>query len=250
MFTFQARETELRQDRNVTSAIRGPLAVLLPGTGSDEVFVRSVFAGPAAFAGVEIRTPRPPAGEKVVVGLLTLLDELARTGPLLVGGISLGAHLAAEWAVRRPDRCAGLLLAMPAWHGEPGDAPASLAAKASADLVEREGLPRALELSVAGIAPWLADELTRAWTRHGDSLAASLRTAADHAAPTLRELAALDVPAGIAACRDDPVHPIAAARAWADALPRAAVRELTLDALGADRESLGRAVFDAWQSVR
>ncbi|MTD53985.1 alpha/beta hydrolase [Amycolatopsis sp. RM579] len=222
-----------------------PRAVLLPGTGSDEVFVRAVFAAPLADIGVEAVTPRPPAGEKLAVGFLTLLDELSADGPVLAGGVSFGAHLAAEWAVRNPDRCAGLLLALPAWHGKPGNAPASRAAKASADLVESQGLEKALALSVAGVPPWLAAELTRAWRRHGDGLAASLRVAADHPAPTLAELRALDVPAGIAACTDDPVHPLAAAREWASAMPRAAITETTLTALGADPASLGRAAVRA-----
>ncbi|GHF64909.1 pimeloyl-ACP methyl ester carboxylesterase [Amycolatopsis bartoniae] len=181
------------------------------------------------------------------MGFLTLLDSLAAETPLIVGGISFGAHLAAEWAVRNPDRCAGLLLALPAWHGEPAGAPASLAAKVSADLVEREGLEKALSLSVAGVAPWLAEELTRAWRRHGTGLAAGLRVAADRPAPTVDELRGLDIPVGIAACTDDPVHPMAVAREWAAALPRAVLRETTLTALGSDRESLGRAAVEAWR---
>lgn len=225
-------------------------AVLLPGTGSDEVFVRTVFAGPLAEIDLAAVTPRPPAGEKLAVGLLTLLDESAADGPIVAGGISFGAHLAAEWAVRNPDRCAGLVLALPAWHGAPDRAAASLAAKASADLLDREGIDRALALSVAGIEPWLADELDRAWRRHGEGLAASLRAAADRPAPTLDALRALDVPAGIAACTDDPLHPAGIAHAWADALPRAEVAETTLTELGADPTSLGRAAVRAWLSAR
>ena len=286
-------------------------AVLLPGTGSDETFVESVFAGPLAAAGVDALMPPPPAGAKLAVGFLTLLDSLADgagvpcghtpcvlwghsphtpTGSkppdrcvlwghsphtptggkppdrrvlwghsphaptggkppdplkLIVGGISFGAHLAAEWAVRNPDRCAGLLLALPAWHGSPDGAPASLAAKASADLVETQGIEAALSLSTAGVVPWLAAELTRSWRRHGDDLAVSLRVAANRAAPTLSALRRLAVPTGIAACVDDPVHPAGVAHAWAAALPRASVSETTLAALGADRASLGRAAVAA-----
>ncbi|WP_249467483.1 alpha/beta fold hydrolase [Amycolatopsis thermalba] len=223
-----------------------PAAVLLPGTGSDEVFVRSVFAGPLAAFGMRTVAPPPPRGAAVTAGLLTSLDEAAADGPVLAGGVSLGAHLAAEWAVRNPGKCAGLLLAMPAWCGHPGEAPASLAARASADLVDAHGLDEALRLATAGVAPWLGAELTRAWRRHGDGLAASLRVAAAHPAPTLEALAELDIPVGIAACTDDPVHPAAVAHAWAKALPRAVVRETTLAALGADRESLGRAALLAW----
>jgi pimeloyl-ACP methyl ester carboxylesterase len=227
-------------------------AVLLPGTGSDEVFVRAVFAAPLAAAGVELLAPRPPAGAGLAVGLLTVLDSAAAAHdwPLLVGGISFGAHLAVEWAVHNPGRCAGLLLALPAWHGLPGAAPASRAAMASADLVEREGIEAALRLSIAGVAPWLADELSRSWRRHGTALPASLRAAGERPGPTLDDLGKLDIPTGIAACTDDPVHPAEVARAWAAALPRASVHETTLDALGTDRATLGRAAVAAWQLSR
>lgn len=231
----------------MTSAMPKRAAVLLPGTGSDEVLVRSVFAGPLAAAGVELIAPPPPRGAAVVKGCLELLDEAAATapGPILTGGISLGAQLGTEWALRNPGRCAGVLAALPAWNGEPHDAPAAVAARHSADLVARAGLDVALATSIEGVAPWLAAELTRAWRRHGNDLADSLRAAADHPAPRLARLAALTVPVGIAACTDDPVHPVAVARAWQEALPRAGLCETTLEEFGADREALGRAAVQA-----
>jgi pimeloyl-ACP methyl ester carboxylesterase len=246
------RETGLREDRNVISAIPTPTAVLLPGTGSDEVFIRAVFARPLAALGVALIAPAPPSGRELKVGYLAALDAVAAEvgAPILVGGISFGAHLAAEWAVRNPGRCGGLLAALPAWNGFPGQAPASRAAKLSADLVARDGLEPALATSVDGVPRWLADELSRAWRRHGDSLADSLRVAADRPAPDLDELSRLDVPTGIAACVDDPIHPAEVAHAWARALPRASVCETTLAALGADRESLGRATVLAWLRTR
>jgi len=231
----------------VTSAIPPTTAVVLPGTGSDEVFVRRVFEGPLRALGVPLLAPPPPPGDRLADGYLTELDRLAaERGPLLVGGISFGAHLSAEWAVRNPGRCTGLLAALPAWNGPAGEAPASLAARLSADLVAENGVDGALAKSSDGVPEWLSEELGRAWRRHGDGLAASLRTAASHPAPGLEELKGLDVPAGIGACVDDPIHPAEVARAWAAALPRAEVGESTLTALGADRESLGRATVLAW----
>jgi pimeloyl-ACP methyl ester carboxylesterase len=226
-----------------------PRVVLLPGTGSDEIFVRGAFAGPLSGVGAETITPPTPAGSRLVSGYLRVLDAMAsapQARPLLVGGVSFGAHLAARWALRNPQRCAGLLLALPAWSGRPGTAPASLAARASAGLVESHGLETALRLSTAGVAPWLAAELTRSWRRHGAGLAASLRVAARSPAPELEALRRLHIPVGIAACVDDPVHPAEVAHAWAAALPRASVTETTLAALGEDRESLGRATVLAW----
>lgn len=227
------------------------LAVLLPGTGSDDVFVRTVFEGPLAALGVEVVAPRLPRGADVVTGYLGLLDEVAdrSDGPVLVGGISLGAHLATEWALRAGRRCAGVLAALPAWHGAPGDAPAAVAARHTADTLSARGLEGALATATAGIAPWLAAELDRAWRRQGAGLEGGLRTAAAHPGPELAELATLDVPVGIAACTDDPVHPVWVARAWAAALPKAALRETTLDAFGADREALGRTAVQAWKVV-
>jgi pimeloyl-ACP methyl ester carboxylesterase len=230
----------------------GP-AVLLPGTGSDEVFVRSAFARPLADLGVPLVAPAPVPGPDLVAHHLAALDDAwaAAGTPVLAGGISLGAHVAATWAVRHPERCAGLLLALPAWLGAPRtDSPAALAALASADQVDRHGLDRALAAAEEGAPPWLARELDRAWRRHGAGLSPSLRAAAVWPAPTEAELATIRVPVGVAACTDDPVHPLAVAHRWITALPRAALATTTLTALGADRESLGRATTLAWLRAR
>ncbi|MGW4399229.1 alpha/beta fold hydrolase [Amycolatopsis nivea] len=231
----------------MTSAIRFPAAVLLPGTGSDEVFVRSVFGGPLAALGVPLITPAPVAGAGLAEGFLAELDRLAdRHGTLLAGGISFGAHLAAEWAVANPGRCGGLLAALPAWNGESGQAPAALAATVTADLVAAAGVDGALAQAAAGSPGWLAAELDRAWRRHGAGLEAGLRAAAGRAAPALADLRGVDVPAGVGGCADDPVHPASVAREWARALPRGQYGETSLAAMGRDREALGRATVLAF----
>lgn len=224
----------------------GETAVIVPGTASDEVFVSSVFAGPLSAVGLDLLAVQPRPGKDLVSDHLAALENASKSGPIVVGGISLGAHLAAEWALAHPDRCTGVLLAMPAWHGTGADAPAAVSARAGADTVDALGVEATLASATAGIAPWLADELRRAWRRHGDGLAPSLRAAAGHPAPTRAELARLRVPAGVAACTDDPVHPLAVSRSWAAALPYSSLGTTTLAALGADRESLGRATVLAW----
>ncbi|WP_409465828.1 alpha/beta fold hydrolase [Amycolatopsis sp. GA6-003] len=225
----------------MTSAIRLPVAVLLPGTGSDEVFVRSVFGGPLAALGVPLITPAPVPGKGLAEEFLAELDRLAdRYGTVLAGGISFGAHLAAEWAVANPGRCGGLLAALPAWNGESGSAPAAMAATVTADLVADAGVEGALAAAAAGSPGWLGDELGRAWRRHGGGLEAGLRVAAGRRAPTLGELRRVGVPAGVGGCADDPVHPADVARGWAGALPRGRYRETSLAAVGVDREALGR----------
>jgi pimeloyl-ACP methyl ester carboxylesterase len=222
-------------------------AVLLPGTGSDDVFIRSVFAAPLAAAGVTLVAPEPVPGPDLGRRHLLSLDAaFEAAGPVLAGGISFGAHLAAEWACAHPSRCAGLLLALPAWHGSPADCPASVAARYSASLVQRDGLEPTL--AATDVSPWLAAELSRAWRRHGPGLVDSLLAAADRPAPTLAQLASLNIPVGIAAVRDDPLHPAPVAAQWTAAIPGAELRTLSFADFGADRAALGRTAIEAWQA--
>jgi pimeloyl-ACP methyl ester carboxylesterase len=220
------------------------IAVLLPGTGSDDVFVRSVFEVPLAAVGVKAVTPAPVPGAGLAEAHIAALDACA--GPVLVGGISFGAHLAVEWALRNPSRCAGLLLALPGWHGPPGDAPGAVSARLAASSVRSRGVDGALAVATDGVPDWLATELTRSWRGYGAGLADSLDAAAARPAPTLASLAALAMPAGIAACVDDPVHPAEIAAQWAAALPQAVVRTTRLAIVGVDPEALGRAAVLAW----
>jgi pimeloyl-ACP methyl ester carboxylesterase len=233
-------------------ASRPAVSVLLPGTGSDEAFVTAVFERPLAAFGIRLHAPPPRPGPDLVESMFDALDTaladtaLAAEHPVLVGGISLGAHVAARWAVRYPGRCAGLLLALPAWVGEPGGAAAAVTAAASADAIHRDGLDRTLAAARAGAPRWVADELDRAWRGHGAALADSLLAASRAAAPSLDELGGLHLPAGLAAVVDDPLHPPEVASRWATALPNACVVTTTLAATGRDRAALGRAAVLAW----
>jgi pimeloyl-ACP methyl ester carboxylesterase len=205
------------------------------------VFVRSVFTEPLSQVGLHLHAP----ATRTLEDHLAAFDEAAQRHPIVAGGVSLGAHLAALWAVRNPGRCAGLLLALPAWTGPAQDAPAAIAARISAEAVAEHGIDQAL----SGTNGWLHEELNRAWRRYGDGLVSHFEEASTTPAPTEAELRTLDVPTGIAACTDDPVHPFEIACQWATALPRAALATTTLRQLGNDRASLGRAVVKAWQRV-
>jgi hypothetical protein len=231
------------------------VAVVLPGSGSDEVLVRAAFADPLRAVGVTLRAVSPRREADVVAGYRSALDDaldraVAEGGALLVGGVSLGAHVAAAWAAERLPvagrRLAGLLLALPAWTGPAEDAPAALAARATAALVRAGGVDTAVAAARAGSPPWLAAELARAWAVYGPGLAGALDTAASEPAPDTAALGSLAVPAGIAALVDDAVHPLAVAEHWRRALPRAACCTATLAAFGSDPAVLGRAAVLAW----
>jgi pimeloyl-ACP methyl ester carboxylesterase len=231
---------------NVAEPAPAGVAVLVPGTGSDDEFVRSVFAAPLAAVGVVALTPAPTPGPTLASAYLAALDAAAEEGPVLAGGVSFGAHLAAEWAIANPDRCAGLVLALPGWHGTPGEAPGAVSARFAAGLVRERGVDGALAVATAGAPPWLAAELTRSWRGYGAGLADSLAVAARRPAPTLDQLAGLTIPVGVATCVDDPVHPTSVAEDWVRAAPGAALCGTRLAIVGVDPEALGRAAVLAW----
>ena len=239
----------------------GPVAVLLPGTASTGDFVRRAF-GPALTAfGIGVVSGDPPRSGTVPERLAALDEAVHRFRPVLVGGVSIGAHLAVRWAAarqrdqwsdsHRPD---GLLLAMPAWTGAPGAIAA--ASGAAAVEVERDGVPATLRRIQSGAgawpdARWVIDELAAAWPAYtAPELAATLRATADSAGPSARELASVPLPCGVAALGDDPLHPVGVARTWAAALPAAGLVETRHAVVGADRASLGRAALLGWLRAR
>jgi len=189
-------------------------------------------------------------GQDLVRAAFRSLDAAAAEhGPRLrlVGGVSLGAHVAARWAAASRPGLDGVLFVLPAWTGVPGAVAAATAA--SAELVERLGTAGALAAAGTAVG-WVAAELAAAWPAYGDGLAASLRAAAAAPGPTPAELAALPVPAGLVTFADDPLHPAAVAREWAAAIPHAAVRELPLAAPATDRSVLGGTALAALTVAR
>ncbi|HEU0191412.1 MAG TPA: alpha/beta hydrolase [Mycobacterium sp.] len=227
------------------AGLPGTTAVLLPGTGSDDDYVRRAFADPLRRAGAELIAPRPEP-ERLIDGYLEALDSTAaRCGPIIVGGVSIGAAVAADWALRHPASAVGVLAALPAWTGSPEDAPAAHAARSCADQLRRDGLAAVTAELRASSPAWLADELTRSWSIQWPQLPAALEQAAGYAAPSGADLGLLGVPLGVAAATDDPVHPLSVAAEWVASAPRAALRTVTLDQIGADPAALGAACLTA-----
>ncbi len=147
----------------MTANLQGMTAVLLPGTGSDDDYIRRAFGGALLEAGAAVVAPRPMPGG-LIAGYLEALEAAAQQGPIMVGGVSLGAAVATNWALSHPDQCIAVLAALPAWTGESDGAPAAQAARYSAQQLREIGLDAAVAGMRAGSPAWLADELTRSWT--------------------------------------------------------------------------------------
>jgi pimeloyl-ACP methyl ester carboxylesterase len=78
---------------------RAPVAVLLPGSGSTADFVHRAFDRPLAAAGYRLVAPEPQPGPGVVAAAAAALAGALRQHRVaLVGGVSLGAHVATSWA--------------------------------------------------------------------------------------------------------------------------------------------------------
>ncbi|MGV0579839.1 alpha/beta hydrolase [Mycolicibacterium elephantis] len=227
--------------------LRGVTTVLLPGTGSDDNYIYRAFAGALREAAAVIVTPAPRP-ERLVEGYRAALDDAARAGAIAVGGVSIGAAVATEWALRHPEQTVAVLAALPAWTGPPDTAPAAMAARHSAQALREQGLDAATATMRASSPRWLADELARSWAGQWPSLPDAMEAAARYVAPTCEELATLAVPMGVAAATDDPVHPVEVAEQWVAAAPRAALRTVTLDEMGADPAVLGAACLAALQA--
>jgi pimeloyl-ACP methyl ester carboxylesterase len=236
------------QDQDVAVNLRGVTTVMLPGTGSDDDYIVRAFGGSLRDAGARIAA-HPPQPVHLIGGYLTGLDDAARSGPIAVGGVSIGAAVAAAWALHHPDRTVAVLAALPAWTGAPGSAPAAVAARHTAHQLRRLGLVATTSQMRTSSPPWLAEELTRSWRGQWPDLPDAMEEAAAYIAPSRAQLNRLTAPMGIAAAADDPIHPLEIGREWATAAPHTALRTVTLDQVGADPAVLGAACLAALGAI-
>ncbi|MGW0158413.1 alpha/beta hydrolase [Mycobacterium sp. NPDC003323] len=229
----------------MTVDLYGVTTVLMAGTGSDDDYARRAFADALREVGAQVVTPAPEP-QRLIAGYLSALQEAAGAGGrIAVGGVSIGAAIAVNWALHHPGSTVAVLAALPAWSGAPDDASAARAARASAHQLRTDGLADTIAAMRASSPAWLADELARSWTGQWPGLPDAMEEAARYVAPTPQELRTLAVPMGVAAATDDPVHPLDVAVGWVAAAPRAALRTVTLDEMGADPARLGAACVAA-----
>lgn len=237
-------------------SLQGVVTVLLPGTGSDDDYLTRALAGPLERAGAVVVTVAPEP-ERLVAGYREAIDEavtrargLAGDGArIAVGGVSLGAALAARWACAHPGRTAAVVAVLPPWTGAPDDAPAAVSARHTAETLRRDGLEATVAAMRSSSPPWLADELERSWRRQWPALPDAMAEAAAYAAPGAGDLRALEVPLAVVAASDDAIHPARVAADWASWAPRAALRTVSLKEFGPRPDVLGQACVDALRAI-
>src|ERR1700741_5600597 len=92
------RSVAAGQYQGVAVDLRGVTTVLLPGTGSDDDYIYRAFSGPLHEVGA-LLVSSPPQPGRLIDGYLSALDDATREGPIAVGGVSIGAAVAAAGAL-------------------------------------------------------------------------------------------------------------------------------------------------------
>lgn len=179
--------------------------------------------------------PAPPdegyGYPELIADLERVVAEAVGEERFLLGGHSMGAHTAAGYALRSPERVAGLILIGPTYERPPD----------AGSLAYWDGLAAALE--TGGVEAFVAyvgeaQPADPAWRdsvlrftrermlrhRHLDAVVDALRQV-PRSEPfrALDDLVGLDLPTLVVASREeaDPGHPYATAAAYAEVLPRA-----------------------------
>ncbi len=225
-------------------------AVLLPGTGSDADFISRALGPLARALDLQMIAAVPDPNRLVASYLDALENAAAQHARVVVGGVSIGAMIALSWARENQDGVAAVVAAMPAWSGAADESPAAASARHTAQLLRADGLEATIATMRSGSPRWLADELERSWRVLWPGLPESMEAAAAHIGPTLTELTSIQTPVALVAVQDDPLHPLATATAWLDALPNASLESVLLAELGADPAVLSTAGLRALATLR
>jgi pimeloyl-ACP methyl ester carboxylesterase len=150
-------------------------------------------------------------------------------GPVVLGGISMGAAIALRLAVLRPELVRALILVRPAWDVQA--APPNMAPNAEVgDLLARLGPDAGRAAFAAGDtarrlaveAPDNLASLMGFFDRRPQEITARLLSTVSTDGPgvTAAEVAALRLPVLVCGTAEDAVHPLALARGLADRIPQ------------------------------
>lgn len=216
-------------------------ALLLHGAASTCEFMARTF--PAAMLGVHTMLAPQQIGdeEHYREALHQLVNRLGV--PQVMCGVSLGAHIAVDLALRvRPAR---LLLCLPAALDS---APATgrddrTETGAAAPVMTDSDIDVIRARMAHADGDWIAHEVARAW----DLLSArqvrtGLAAGARSRGPAVEALRRLDLPCTILGWPDDPLHPIAVAQQWASQIPGARLVVMDRAEVEGDPFAIARAI--------
>lgn len=178
--------------------------------------------------------------------LLVLMDHL-RIARAVVGGISMGAAVALNFALRFPERLLGLVLSRPAWLDAPNPWNVERFSLISR-LIQEHGARRGQEVFKH---TEVYREALREWPDVALSLAAQFehprieqnpcklqRIISDRPLHDLRECESIRVPTLVLANRQDPIHPFEYGESMARIIPGAEFQEVTSKSVSKERHGV------------
>lgn len=178
--------------------------------------------------------------QKISLGLfsddLRALMEFLKIEKAIIGGISMGAAIALNFALRFPERMLGLVLQRPAWLAEPNRRNAEIFGFVSKLIRENEpqvGLEKLkrskLYADILAESPDCANSLTLQFAspRAADTAAPLERIPNDAPNFDRGEWKQIKCPTLVLANRQDPIHPFEFGETLAQEIPNAEFRELT-----------------------
>lgn len=249
----------MKFDRLVRRALQRPgveLAFFDAGTGTVPVLFQHGLCGSAqqtaeAFpdeAGLRLLTlecrghGHSPIGTLEALSIAQFTDdaialiEAEKLGPVVVGGISMGAAIALRIAVTRPELVRALVLVRPAWvtdaapanmqpNAEVGELLATLSPERARACFEQSHTAQQLAIS----APDNLATLRGFFDRQPQACTSALlrRISADGPGVSQAALRAIGVPALVIGHEGDAIHPLAHARSLAQLLPQAQLTTIT-----------------------
>lgn len=167
--------------------------------------------------------------------LLSLMDHL-NIQRAIIGGVSMGAAVSLNFALRFPDRIIGLLLSRPAWLDAPNQKNAKIYSHI-ASLIRTHGAKRGTELfqqtedylEILRQAPDAANSLLGQFeSPRAEETVIKLERIPNEAPNYDRqEWRKIKVPTLILASRWDPIHPFEYGKILAELIPKAEFKELT-----------------------
>jgi pimeloyl-ACP methyl ester carboxylesterase len=175
--------------------------------------------------------------------MINLLDHLNLSN-VVMGGISMGAGIALNFAVRYPDRTKALILSRVSWLAEP--LPPNLAVFPKiARLIREHGAHRAKELfassaeyqnalrsSPANAASWMSQFLRE---RADETFEILESIPNDVPTPAIASWKKVDLPTLVLANRNDPQHPFEYGQVLAREIPGARFAEITGKAISGQK---------------
>jgi len=178
--------------------------------------------------------------------LIAFMDHL-NIPKALIGGISMGAGVALNLALRHPNRVSGLVLSRPAWLDSPMSAVALTLYAQVAKLLREHGPIEGKQIFMASdeyrklqeVSPDAARSMSGQFSSDKalDFVERLERLPHEHSIRDLNEVTKIQVPTIIFATRQDPIHPFEFGQQLGSKIPGAFFVEITPKSVSAEKHT-------------